>query len=86
LREVRDAFEAWRQADSLASDLERQVRAAAVEALEGKGGPPAEDLRRRARELRQHANGLLKQTIDAMGPTRRTQRTGPLRERDEGPR
>jgi hypothetical protein len=80
LREVHDAFDAWRRADTLAGEVERQVRAAAVQELEGTGSPPSEELRRRARELREHANGLFKQAIDVMSPARRSQRTGPIDE------
>jgi hypothetical protein len=32
-------------------------------------------LRREAREVRQHANGLLKHAIDVMSPAKRTKRT-----------
>lgn len=84
MRPVHDAFDAWRRADALAAESERQVRAAAAREIEGTGPPPSDELRRRAREQRQHANVLLKQAIDAMSPAKRTERRGPID--DSGPR
>lgn len=85
MREVHDAFAAWRHADKVAGELERELRSAAIRELEGKGSAPSEELRRRAHERRQQANGLLKRAIDVMSPERRTQRTGPIDEGDDRP-
>ena len=80
MREVHDAFDAWRRADTLARELERQLRAAAVQEIEGTGPPPSDELRGRVRQLRQRANGLLRDAIDVMSPEQRTRRTGPIDE------
>lgn len=84
MRQVHDAFDAWRQADAAARVIESQVRAAAVNALEGTGEPPDDELRRRARELRRDADALLRQALEVMSPGRRERRTGPIDEADGG--
>lgn len=85
MRDVQEAFDAWRRADAAAAEAEREVSNAAMQALEGKGPPPSRELLERMHELRAQANVLLTHAMNTMSRESRGERAGPLDESDSRP-
>lgn len=85
MKPVHDAFDAWRAADRLARDMERQVQAAALASMEGLGFPPTEAARRNAKDLRERADELLANAMQAIGAGRK-HTSGPIAESDDARR
>ena len=56
-------MEAWRHADSTATDVEAALRIEIIKFFEGIAGPPREELVHRAARLRTEANEQLLETL-----------------------
>lgn len=63
---VPQLFDRWREADAAARAAEREVLAASLEALDGKGVPPTSEARARARNLRIAADALLNGALSSL--------------------
>lgn len=82
MKPVHDAFHAWRAADKLARDMERQVEAAALASMQGLGSPASEAERQNAKDLRARADELLSHAMQAIGDGRE-HTSGPIAESDD---